>query len=104
MNKELLFQFEVDAQDRHGEVVVEKVVEYVIEHVLAITRMRGPRNGTNSAENIILSKVREDIIAYFDVQERSVNEIFDTNELFREYFKLPKRGDRTYVTLKDNNV
>ncbi len=89
MNNELLFQFEVAAQDKHGEVVIEKVVEYAIEHVLAITRMRVVRNGEHSTENMVLNKVREDIIAYFDVPERNVNDIFAENELFREFYGLP---------------
>src|SRR5574343_850124 len=95
MNKQLLFDFQLDAQDKHGEINIEKVVEFAIQHVLAITRMRTYRNGLESKENLAIDHIRRDITEYFQIQERDVNETMDNNELLREYFKIPRKGDVT---------
>lgn len=96
LNEELNFDLQVASQDRHGEVDIEKFAQKLIEHVIAITRMREYRNGPTSAENLAIKRVRSDIISYFGVEERDVNEVYESSELFREYFKLPRKGDRTW--------
>jgi len=75
---------------------LEQFVELIIEDAIAITRMVSYRNGIDSVENRAIGLVRKHLIDFFDIQERNVNEIFDKNELFREYFKIPRKGDRTY--------
>lgn len=89
MNKELLFDFQLDAQDKHGDINIEKVVEFAIQHVLAIIHLRTCQNEKNSIESIAVEKVREDIVNYFQIEERSVNETIDNSELLREYFNIP---------------
>lgn len=96
LNEELNFDLQVASQDRHGEVNIENFAQKLIQHAIAITRMREYRNGPTSAENTAIKRIRDDVIAYFGVEECDVNEIYEESELFREYFKLPKKGDRTW--------
>ena len=80
--------------------------EYIVQMIIGITRMRTYRNGLDSPENKAIERIRNDILNFFkDVKEKDVNEIMDENELFREYFKLPRKGDRTWPdgVLKDDN-
>ena len=69
MNRELLFEIEVDAQDRHGEVVIEKVVEAIIQDIFDLSRRCSQRNGPNSIENETIKRVNKAISQYFQIEE-----------------------------------
>src|SRR5574343_224479 len=93
VNHELINDFSVQSYDKHGEVDIYKFTQLVVQHAVGITRMSQYRNGHDSAENRAIRKIREDILAYFGVEEKDINEIMAESELFREYFKLPRKGD-----------
>lgn len=96
LNYELLNELQYQAQDKHGETDQYEFAKLIAQHAIAITHMRQYRNGPDSAENQVIRKIRNDLMQYFGIEDVDVNEIFNENELFREYFKLPKLGDRTW--------
>jgi hypothetical protein len=90
-------ELQTQAYDKHGEIDPYKYAELIVQHSMAITRMCSLRNGSDSSENKMLEKVRKELTKYFGIEEKNVNEIFDNDEVFREYYGLPKKGDRTWV-------
>lgn len=98
------FNYWVDEPDELWEAgdvkdFAEQVAIEVLETVLGICRMLILRNGQNSEGNKVNSKIREEVMKYFDISERDVNEIFNTNVKFREHFNLQRKGDPTYHEL-----
>ncbi len=95
------FNYWVDEQDELWEAgdvkdFAEQITKEAIEIVLGICRMLVLLNGRNSEGNMVNSKIREEVMKYFDITERDVNEIFNTNVKFREHLNLPRKGDPTY--------
>ena len=69
------------------------IIKDAIQTTIGICRMRVLRNGPNSEGNMVNAEIREEVLKYFDIEERDINEIFDTNAQFRAHFKCPRKDD-----------
>ena len=79
INKQISKNAELDA-------FTEKFAELVVHHCVGITEMFRPRNGHNSAENVILDRVEESVHKYFDIEPQNINDLWKNSAAFREYF------------------
>lgn len=76
------------------------VIKEAIQTTIGICRMQLSHDyvlgGSPTESDVANAKIREEVLKYFDIEERDIDEIFDTNAQFRAHFKCPRKDDPTY--------
>jgi hypothetical protein len=73
------------------------VIKEAIQTTIGICRMQLSHDyvlgGSPTESDVANAKIREEVLKYFDIEERDIDEIFYTNAQFRAHFKCPRKDD-----------